>query len=221
MSRDDEAEGHGFLGRWSRRKRRDANALPEDARREPPPEPSPEQPSGTDVSAESDAEILARLDLPDPETLGLGDDFARYLRAPLPMHLKRRALRRLWVSNPVLANIDGLNDYDTDFTGGSVPLGTLKTAYRIGRGFLADAVDSSPEDRTAHAPGESAGPVEARDRPPADCAEPGDDRADAEEIGEKTDEIWSGIPDRPEDPEEIQDYAAQCTKRRMAFRFDS
>ena len=30
----------------------------------------------------------------------------------MPEHLKQAALRKLWLSNPVFANLDGLNDYD-------------------------------------------------------------------------------------------------------------
>lgn len=73
--------------------------------------------------------------------MGPGDDFRAFLQTAVPDHLRRRALRRLWVSNPVLANLDGLNDYDGDFTGGSVAQGMLKTAYQVGRGIVKQAAD--------------------------------------------------------------------------------
>jgi hypothetical protein len=33
----------------------------------------------------------------------------------VPEELKNLALKKLWLSDPVLANVDGLNDYDDDF----------------------------------------------------------------------------------------------------------
>lgn len=64
----------------------------------------------------SDAEILAKFDLPDPDTLKLGDDIKGFMSKAVPEHLRRRALRKLWRTNPVLACLDGLNDYEDDFT---------------------------------------------------------------------------------------------------------
>jgi hypothetical protein len=37
------------------------------------------------------------------------------MREGVPEALRNRALRKLWLSDPVLANLDGLNDYDEDF----------------------------------------------------------------------------------------------------------
>ena len=54
----------------------------------------------------SDNEILEKLKLPDPETMKAGDDFKVFLNKTVPEHIKKRALRKLWVSNPVLANLD-------------------------------------------------------------------------------------------------------------------
>lgn len=51
-------------------------------------------------------------DLPDIESLTFDSDFTVFLRQGVPEAIKRRALRKLWSSNPVLANLDGLNDYD-------------------------------------------------------------------------------------------------------------
>ncbi|MHA3977173.1 DUF3306 domain-containing protein [Halovulum sp. GXIMD14794] len=84
----------------------------------------------------SDEQLLEKLDLPDPDTLEPGDDFTAFLRDVVPEHLRRRALRRLWRSNPVLANLDGLNDYDGDYTNAATDAPGLKTAYRVGKGLL-------------------------------------------------------------------------------------
>ncbi|MAY88839.1 MAG: hypothetical protein CML02_19220 [Pseudooceanicola sp.] len=99
----------------------------------------------------SDTEILAELNLPDPDTLISGDDVAAFMARAVPEHLRRRALRRLWRLNPVLANLDGLNDYDGDFTTGSVPTGMLQTSYQVGKGLrahieaLAAQAEETPE----------------------------------------------------------------------------
>lgn len=126
-----------FLSRWSRRKRRIAQE--EEAQ---PAEPeSPPQPEAEPETAEEEAELLARLDLPVPESLKAGDDFTVFMRAGVPEFLRRRALRVLWRSNPVLANLDGLNDYDDDYTSPEMTKKVLATAYKVGRGFLKDPKD--------------------------------------------------------------------------------
>jgi len=93
----------------------------------------------------TDDEILQELGLPDPASLRAGDDFAAFLGKAVPEHLRRRALRQLWGSNPVLANIDGLVDYGEDFTAGSVAAGALKTVYQVGRGAVARLDNTATE----------------------------------------------------------------------------
>ncbi|MBE1282532.1 MAG: DUF3306 domain-containing protein [Rhodobacteraceae bacterium] len=85
----------------------------------------------------TEAEILAELDLPDPDTLEKGDDFSRFLSDQLPESIRRRALRRLWRLNPVLANVDGLVDYGEDFTDAATVIEGLQTTYQVGKGMLA------------------------------------------------------------------------------------
>lgn len=85
----------------------------------------------------SDEEVLAKFDLPDPDTLKLGDDVKGFMSKAVPEHLRRRALRKLWRTNPVLACLDGLNDYDDDFTDLAMVKPDMKTAYQVGKGMLA------------------------------------------------------------------------------------
>ena len=93
------------------------------------------------LAEKSDEEILEELGLPDPDTLVQGDDFKAFLAKTVPAHIRQRALRKLWRSNPVLACVDGLNDYDDDYLTGSVGQGPLKTTYQVGKGMLAHLVE--------------------------------------------------------------------------------
>ena len=129
-----------------------------------------------ELAKKEDAEILAELKLTDPDDLGLGDDFSGFMKSAVPERLRRRALRKLWLSNPVLANVDNLVDYGEDFTDAGSIVGKIKTAYQVGRGMLkhveeiehqtaeGDGVDDLPGD-----PGVEAEP-EPQELAPADVA---------------------------------------------------
>ena len=99
----------------------------------------------------SDREILAELDLPDPETLQSGDDFSAFMHRSVPAHMRRIALRRLWASNPILANLDQLVDYGEDFTDAATVVENLQTAYQVGKGMLehVEAMARADDDTLA------------------------------------------------------------------------
>ncbi len=92
-------------------------------------------------AALSEPELLAELGLPDPDGLKAGDDFAAFLRREVPEVLRRRALRQLWKSNPVLANLDGLLDHGEDFSDAATVKPAMQTVYRVGRGMVERALD--------------------------------------------------------------------------------
>ena len=100
----------------------------------------------------SDEEVLRELDLPDPDSLAEGDDFSIFLKRTVPERIRLRALRRLWTTNPVLANLDGLIDYGEDFTDAANVIENLQTAYRVGEGMarhvaaMAEQARATPED---------------------------------------------------------------------------
>lgn len=147
----------GFLDRWSRRKL--AGSADEEEGRSGPSGPlgavggSIDQPAGTAPSCdptpetpEDEAAILERLGLANPDTLVKGDDFAAFMRAGVPGHIRRRALRRLWVSDPVLANLDNLVDHGEDYTDAATVVAGMKTTYQVGRGMLCALLDDEPAD---------------------------------------------------------------------------
>jgi hypothetical protein len=89
----------------------------------------------------TDAELLEELDLPDPDTMEPGDNFSAFMRNAVPERLRRRALRKLWLSNPLLANVDGLIDYGEDFTDSAQVIENLSTTYQVGKGMLTHVLE--------------------------------------------------------------------------------
>ncbi|MGB0748822.1 MAG: DUF3306 domain-containing protein [Magnetospiraceae bacterium] len=123
-----------FLTRWSRLKK-EQSAEPVKAVEAEAPAPPIDAPPPPD--------------LPDPETLTADSDFSAFLKEGVPEAVQRKALRMLWRSDPVLANLDGLNDYDDDFSLSHVAVEAVKTAWRVGRGYTAENdLDTSTESAT-------------------------------------------------------------------------
>ncbi|MDQ2092184.1 DUF3306 domain-containing protein [Marimonas arenosa] len=173
-NRDDEEEG--LFSRWSRLKR-SRPAEPSAPQPAPASEPEQAEDLAPPESEEDEAALLARLDLPVPESLAPGDDFSRFMSNEVPAFLRQRALRVLWRSNPDLAVLDGLVDYGEDFRSGDIT-GVIQTAYRVGRGFLKDKTEEDPEaaetpaaapvdDGPEQAPATAAVPDDLSDSPPA------------------------------------------------------
>ncbi|KIC42457.1 hypothetical protein RA27_03570 [Ruegeria sp. ANG-R] len=90
-----------------------------------------------ELDEKTDAELLAEFNLPDPDQLQEGDDISGFMAKAVPDRLRRRALRRLWRLNPVLANVDGLVDYGEDYTDAACVIENIQTAYQVGKGMLA------------------------------------------------------------------------------------
>ncbi|PPR18003.1 MAG: hypothetical protein CFH37_00770 [Alphaproteobacteria bacterium MarineAlpha9_Bin7] len=79
------------------------------------------------------------------EDLTADSDFTPFLQTGVPSALKRAALRKLWSSDPVLANVDGLNDYDEDFA--KMGLGkVVRTIYQVGKGMIEQAEKPEPPE---------------------------------------------------------------------------
>jgi len=133
------SRGAGRGDAWSRRKARVAEAEAREARLA--------QVAAAEAAAadKTDAELCAELNLPDPDSLAPGDDFAAFLKREVPERLRRRALRKLWRTNPALANVDGLVEYGEDFTMPESAAGAVvATAYRVGRGLLTPDAEAAP-----------------------------------------------------------------------------
>ncbi len=68
-----------------------------------------------------------------------------FLRKGVSEEIRRKALRVLWRSDPVLANLDGLNDYDEDFRATGALARVARTAYRVGKGYLREREEEAVE----------------------------------------------------------------------------
>jgi hypothetical protein len=154
MSRSDEA----FLSRWSRLKRE--GAPPAETAATIQPDQAAERPAQSGVSGDAmnsgdaaaraesrqRAQALEDLESVDIEALDYSSDYTRFMQADVPDELKNRALRKLWASDPLFAYIDGFEAYSEDFTDAACVTPGLKTAYKIGRGFLTDEDVAAWED---------------------------------------------------------------------------
>ncbi|NIZ13759.1 DUF3306 domain-containing protein [Phaeobacter sp. HF9A] len=182
------------------------------------------------LAERDDADILAELELPDPDTLGEGDDFKVFLSKAVPARIKARALRRLWASNPVLANVDGLIDYGEDFTDAAMAVENIQTAYQVGKGMTAhvEELARQAEQEAAEAAGEAETP-EANDAPETDLDD-ATGRDEAESLAQDVAQADRHVlpPNTDDTPAALvegdlaeDDLALAPPPRRMRFAFDS
>ena len=75
-------------------------------------------------------------DLPSIDQLMFQSDYTAFMAKNVPEALRRAALRKLWMSDPVLANLDGLNDYYEDYNIVDQAITAAQTSYRPGKGYL-------------------------------------------------------------------------------------
>jgi hypothetical protein len=99
----------------------------------------------------TDEEQEAVAGLPALETLNSQSDFTPFLADKVPEFIRRRALSVLWRSDPVLANIDGLNDYDEDFNIIDTLIDIAKdSSYRVGKGYATEEEGEEEGINEAH-----------------------------------------------------------------------
>jgi hypothetical protein len=164
------------------------------------------------LAEKDDAEILAELNLPDPDALEPGDDIRGFMAKAVPDRLRRRALRQLWRLNPVLANVDGLVDYGEDFTDAATVVENLQTAYQVGKGMLAHVEEMARQAELADADPQST---------EMETAEP----LTVEDMLEEP--IEAETPDGPtvslvarEEPDQSDPDDTVAAPRRMRFAFE-
>ncbi|WP_420731274.1 DUF3306 domain-containing protein [Hwanghaeella sp. 1Z406] len=99
-----------------------------------------------ELSEEELVEKANELGLPSLDSLGPGSDFKAFMASTVPAQLRNLALQKLWRSNPVLANLDGLIDYGDDFTDAGTVVVNMQTAYQVGRGYKRDPVPDTLDE---------------------------------------------------------------------------
>lgn len=156
------------LSKWSKRKLEARAGLPhaeEESRNSPAlaAEGGIEQSHFPDDKA--DLPIPEDLEGIDLETVGEDFDFSRLLKSDVPAHLKRIGLRRLWRANPLYAALDGMNDYDDDYTDAAMGVQEMK-------GFFAAALRRQAEARQAEAKQAEARQAEAKQQAAALTEQP-------------------------------------------------
>lgn len=169
------------------------------------------------LAEKSDAEILAEFGLPDPEALIPGDGIAGFMRREIPEHLRRRALRSLWRSNPVLACLDGLNDYDTDFTDAATDAPGVATAFDTVRGSMKSHLEALIAETETAADTETEAEEIATQDAAADAETP-EPNAPAERP--VTTKVAVAVEAETENCIQ-EDPDATLPPRRMRFRFDT
>lgn len=142
-----EGEG-GFLSRWSARKSQIAKG--EDV---PDEVPAPEIAEDAVVEDEedatlTDAELLKKYDLPDPEAVTEESGLEQFLNGKgLPGRVRQMALRRLWRLNPLFGVVDDMVEYGEDYTDAATVIEGMQTAYTVGKGYAKEVVE--PEEAEA------------------------------------------------------------------------
>ena len=100
------------------------------------------KPVEDEFEGKSDEEVLSILELPEPDTLKLGDTVEKFMDNRVPERIRARALRAFWKTNPLLANIDGLDEYCDDYTDAAMVVENLQTIYEVGKGYASQALDA-------------------------------------------------------------------------------
>jgi hypothetical protein len=152
-----------FLSRWSQRKQA-VRAEEEGLGGAPEPKEGSAAPQ-TASQEELDANRAAAEAI-ELETLTDTSDYAPFFRPGVPAVLKSAALKKLWRSNPVFAVLDGLNDYDESYAWPTSGSEVVRSAWKLGRGFLSGDDEAAAEERAAAKPAEG-GPAVHR-QPQAD-----------------------------------------------------
>ncbi|WP_282060141.1 DUF3306 domain-containing protein [Roseobacter litoralis] len=163
------------------------------------------------LAERDDAEVLEEMGLPDPAGMQKGDDFSAFMARDVPEHLRRQALRTLWRSNPVLACVDGLNEYDDDYRAAMLLNEPIKTAYQVGKGMTKHIEEMQRQADAKLAMDSAEEEIEIEEELIAEAREPDVTIVDSEEATP----VSSVQEEQPEEPE-----AAAPTPRRMRFQFE-
>jgi hypothetical protein len=136
-----------FFNRWSDRKTAERDDQSQE-KVEIPEQAAVALSSGQEET--SDENLPVPDDLPDIKTLDKNSDFSLFMREGTPKKLKRLALRKLFTSDPIFAGLDGLNDYDEDYSMIGMVAEVVSTRYKPGQGMVdpeEEILAKEPEEK--------------------------------------------------------------------------
>jgi hypothetical protein len=156
----------GLLSRWSRRRaqvreaeEREAQEIAAREAEQAETEALLADPAQRDVPPDDETrqKWIEELEQIDIDALSYDSDFTIFMKSWVPGALRQRALRKLWTTNPALAVLDGLNDYDLDYTDAAMGAGKVISSWSPQGGYakleeMAEKVSelaSSSEDGAA------------------------------------------------------------------------
>ncbi len=135
MATDRSNPDGGLLSRWAKRKEavREEEEV-EAAAAEPAEEAEPEtEEEAMALLEERDPELAEQISTMDLNKLSYDDDFTVFMKTKVPDIIRRKALSKLWLSHPLLANLDGLNEYDEDYTQAADAAEMVRKAFEAAR----------------------------------------------------------------------------------------
>jgi len=193
---DTDTSRGGFLSRWSTRKAQIARG--EDVAEENVDNDAEALAVGHDGASESeeeaalsDAELLEKYELPDPQEVEEEAGLERFFDGKTPERLRQLALRRLWRINPFFGVVDEMVEYGEDYTDAATVIEGMQTAYQAGKGYLKKTLspeEQAEEQADAESPQETAdNATKPQTEPDADGAQDADDQANMNAAGGKAD----------------------------------
>lgn len=204
----------GRLSRWSRLKQAERTG-------DEVPDPELRQETSADLAPIADGEESGEVeeidpaDLPDIETMDKDSDFSVFMQKGVPEMLQRKALSKLWRLDPAFGFLDGMNDYDEDYSMIGMVAMEIKTAYQAGKGFVDPEEEKAKEEAEkeaaakAEAESEDAG-AEGEDAEEKDAATSETESGEVEEESQSASSVRRpGENDPPPDPEGKGDKAAE------------
>lgn len=161
------AEPEQFLARWSRLKRKARDRAAEPGPAAAAPETTPVE--GAPAPQNAPPAEASDIELPSIASLTKDSDYTPFLRPGVPDGMRNEALRKLYESDAVYANLDGLLEYGEDFGEPFRNAGVIATVYRVLKG-MPGGKDEPAEAAEAAEPEASAPPeAAAATEPPADA----------------------------------------------------
>ena len=120
-----------FLSRWSERKLEDKKLKGQDVQNKE--HVNPEDIKAKELELEENRKAAEAINI---EELTDKSDYQVFFKEGVSDAVKQMALRKLWRSNPVFANLDGLNDYDENFASPHHIIEKFQSAWKVGKGYL-------------------------------------------------------------------------------------